>query len=309
MIQKKLTSRTFVVLVVIGGLFLMPFLVSFYILHILAMVGIWAMLIMGLNLVGSMGYISICHGAFYGLGAYTAALLTLKAGTPFALNLIAGTALAGFMSLFVGYPAFRVRGHYFAITTLAFGLIISLVFHNWGEVTRGDRGLAEIYGPIMDPMHYYYLILLVSLGVLILTHRVLYSRFGRKIRAIRADENLAEQIGINTFRTKMIAFTLSASISGLAGGIMAHYINYIHPDLFSFAHSFSMIMGMIVGGIGTTLGAIMGGVVAMGLPEILRFTADARYIVIGIVLILVMLFMPSGIIGAIYEYRRNKKGD
>ena len=309
MIQKKFTPRTFAALVVIGGLFFMPFLVSFYILHILAMVGIWAMLIMGLNLVGSMGYISICHGAFYGLGAYTAALLTLKGGTPFALNLIAGTAFAGFMSFFVGYPAFRVRGHYFAITTLAFGLIISLVFHNWGEITRGDRGLADIYGPIMDPMHYYYLILLVSFGVLVLTHRVLYSRFGRKIRAIRADENLAEQIGINTFRTKMMAFTLSASISGLAGGIMAHYINYIHPDLFSFAHSFSMIMGMIVGGIGTTLGAILGGGVAMGLPEILRFTADARYIVIGIVLILVMLFMPSGIIGTIYEYRRNKKGD
>jgi branched-chain amino acid transport system permease protein len=158
-------------------------------------------------------------------------------------------------------------------------------------------------------MHYYYFILAASLGVLILTHSVLYSRFGRKIRAIRADENLAEQIGIKTFKTKMIAFTLSASICGLVGGIMAHYINYIHPDLFSFAHSFSMIMGMIVGGMGTTLGAILGGGVAMGLPEILRFTADARYIVIGIVLILVMLFMPSGIIGTIYEYRKSKKGD
>ena len=309
MIQKKLTPRACAVFLVIGALFFMPFLVSFYILHILAMVGIWAMLIMALNLVGSMGYISICHGAFYGLGAYTASLLTLKAGTPFALNLIAGTALAGVMSFFIGYPAFRVRGHYFAIATLAFGLIISLVLHNWGEVTRGDRGLADIYGPIMDPMHYYYFILAASLGVLILTHSVLYSRFGRKIRAIRADENLAEQIGIKTFKTKMIAFTLSASICGLVGGIMAHYINYIHPDLFSFAHSFSMIMGMIVGGMGTTLGAILGGGVAMGLPEILRFTADARYIVIGIVLILVMLFMPSGIIGTIYEYRKSKKGD
>jgi branched-chain amino acid transport system permease protein len=287
----------------------MPFLVSFYILHILTMVGIWAMLIMGLNLVGSMGYISICHGAFYGLGAYTASLLTLKAGSPFFLNLIAGMAMAGIMSIIIGYPAFRVRGHYFAIVTLAFGLIISLVFHNWGEMTRGDRGLPDIFGPIVDPLHYYYFVLILSLGVIIVTHRILYSRFGRRIRAIRADENLAQQIGINTFRTKMIAFGASSLIAGLAGGIMAHYINYIHPDLFSFAHSFSMIMGMIVGGIGTTLGAILGGGVAMGLPEMLRFTADARYIVIGIVLILVMLFMPSGIIGTIYDTRKNRKGD
>jgi branched-chain amino acid transport system permease protein len=106
----------------------------------------------------------------------------------------------------------------------------------------------------------------------------------------------------------MIAFVVSAGIAGLAGAIMAHYNNYIHPDLFSFANSFSMIMGMIVGGIGTTLGAILGGGVAMGLPEILRFTADARYVVIGIVLILVMLFLPQGIIGTFYEYQETKRG-
>jgi branched-chain amino acid transport system permease protein len=296
------------VLIIIGMFFVLPFLVSFYVLHILTMIGIWAMLILGLNLVGSMGYISICHGAFYGIGAYAASLLTLKAGTPFVLNLAAGTALAGIMGLLIGYPAFRVRGHYFAIATLAFGLIISLVLHNWGEITRGDRGLSDINGPIMDPMYNYYFILTVTMVVVLLTHKMLYSRFGRKLRAIRADENLAAQIGVNTFQTKMIAFVVSAGIAGLAGAIMAHYNNYIHPDLFSFANSFSMIMGMIVGGIGTTLGAILGGGVAMGLPEILRFTADARYVVLGIVLILVMLFLPQGIMGTFYEYQKTKRG-
>ena len=289
------------------GLFLLPFVVSFYILHIMVMIGLWAMLILGLNLVGSMGYISICHGAYYGLGAYTASLLTLHAGTPFILNLIAGSAIAGIAGLVIGYPAFRVRGHYFAIVTLAFGLIISLFFHNWGEVTRGDRGVADIMGPIMDPVHYYYFVLLVTLGIGVLTHTVLYSRFGRKLRAIRCDENLAEQIGVKTFQTKMIAFSASAIIAGLAGGMMAHYTNYIHPDLFSFAQSFSMIMGMIVGGMGTSMGAILGGGVAIGLPEILRFTADARYIVIGLVLILVMLFMPNGITGTLYAHRKRKR--
>jgi branched-chain amino acid transport system permease protein len=308
MIPGKNLQPSIPVLMIIGMFFVLPFLVSFYILHILTMIGIWAMLILGLNLVGSMGYISICHGAFYGIGAYAASLLTLKAGTPFALNLVAGTALAGIMGLLIGYPAFRVRGHYFAIATLAFGLIISLVLHNWGEITRGDRGLSDINGPIMDPLYNYYFILMVTLIVILLTHKMLYSRFGRKLRAIRADENLAAQIGLNTFQTKMIAFVVSAGIAGLAGAIMAHYNNYIHPDLFSFANSFSMIMGMIVGGIGTTLGAIFGGGVAMGLPELLRFTADARYVVIGIVLILVMLFLPQGIIGTFYEYQKTKRG-
>ncbi len=309
MIPAKNKTQFVVLFLIIGACFALPFLVSFYILHILTMVGIWAMLILGLNLAGSMGYISICHGAFYGLGAYAASLLTLKAGTPFVLNLAAGTLLAGVMSLFIGYPAFRVRGHYFSIATLAFGLIISLVLHNWGEVTNGDRGLADINGPIMDPLYSYYFVVGVTLAVILLTHRMLYSRFGRKLRAIRADENLAAQIGVNILRTKMTAFVISALIAGLAGGMMAHYTNYIHPELFSFANSFSMIMGMIVGGIGTTLGAILGGGVAMGLPEILRFSADARYIVIGIVLVLVMLFLPQGIVGTIYESQKNKKGN
>jgi len=307
MMKGKLSARHMVWTLVLTALAVVPFGVSFYVLHILVMVGLWAMLILGLNLVGSMGYISICHGAFYGLGAYTAALLTLKAGSPFVFNLIAGSAIAGVAGWLIGYPAFRVRGHYFAIATLAFGLIISLVLHNWSEVTRGDRGLPDIMGPVMDPVHYYYFVLLTVLATLAATHKLLYSRYGRKLRAIRCDENLAEQIGIKTFQTKMIAFTVSAAIAGLAGGMMAHYTNYIHPDLFSFANSFSMLMGMIVGGIGTSLGAVLGGGVAMGLPELLRFTTDARYIVIGLVLILVMLFMPSGIAGTIYEYRRMKK--
>ncbi len=295
------------ILLIVGVFLVLPFLVSLYVLHILTMIGIWAMLILGLNLIASMGYISICHAAFYGIGAYTASLLTLKVGTPFVLNLLAGTVLAGVASIFIGYPAFRVRGHYFAIATLAFGLIISLVLYNWGVVTNGDRGLAEIIGPIMDPRYSYYFILIVTLAVIFITHSILYSRFGRKLRAIRADENLASQIGINVLRTKVTAFVISALIAGLAGGMMAHYVNYIHPEIFSFANSFSMIMGMIVGGIGTTLGAILGSGVAMGLPEILRFSADARYILIGVVLIIVMLFLPQGIIGSIYEHQKKRR--
>jgi branched-chain amino acid transport system permease protein len=301
------SPRNIFIVLAVAGLFLLPLMVSFYFLHIMVMIGLWAMLILGLNLVGSMGYISICHGAYYGLGAYTASLLTLHAGTPFVLNLIAGSIVAGAAGVVIGYPAFRVRGHYFSIITLAFGLIISLCFHNWAELTRGDRGVADIMGPIMDPVHYYYMVLIATILVGFFAHVVLYSRFGRKLRAIRCDENLAEQIGVKTLQTKMTAFVASALIAGLAGGMMAHYTNYIHPDLFTFAQSFNMIMGMIVGGMGTSMGAVLGGGVAIGLPEILRFTGDARYIFIGLVLILVMLFMPTGITGALYAYRKRKR--
>jgi branched-chain amino acid transport system permease protein len=305
---RTFSLRNASIILAVAGLFLLPIVVSFYFLHIMVMIGIWAILILGLNLVGSMGYISICQGAYYGLGAYTASLLTLHAGTPFILNLMAGSIVAGFAGVVIGYPAFRVRGHYFSIVTLAFGLIISLCFHNWADLTQGDRGIADIMGPIMDPVYYYYLVLVVTMAVGILTHIILYSRFGRKLRAIRCDENLAEQIGIKTLSVKLTAFVFSALIAGLAGGMMAHYTKYIHPDLFTFAQSFNMIMGMVVGGMGTSMGALLGGGVAIGLPEILRFTGNARYIFIGLVLILVMLFLPNGITGTLYASRKRRRG-
>lgn len=287
------------VLAAVACLSFMPFVLNQYLLNIFVMIFFWIMLTSGLNLVGAMGYISICHAAFYGIGAYVAAILTLRTAMPFWLNLAAGAFGAGLMGLLIGFPAFRVRGHYFAIATLAFGLILSLVFHNWQQMTNGDRGLTGIFSPVMSPAGYYYLVLAAVLVVVLVMHLVLRSRLGRQLMAIREDEDLAQQMGIHTMRCKLIAFALGAVFAGLSGGLMAHYINFVHPDFFTFGYSFNVIMGMLLGGVGTTLGAVLGGVIAVALPEVLRFAFGLRYIAMGLVLVLVIILMPRGVVGTI----------
>ena len=293
--------------VAVIALCLIPLFAGEYLLSVFIMTLFWIMLTAGLNLLGAMGYTSICHCAFYGIGGYISALLTLKMGFPFVLSLAAGTLGAGLIGLLIGYPAFRVRGHYFAIITLAFGLIIALIFSNWRQVTGGDRGLTGILSPIPSTEGYYYLTLGAALAVIWVTDRILRSSFGRQLVAIQEDEDLAQQMGIHTMRCKLIAFALGALLAGFAGGLMVHYVNFVHPDFFSFGYSFNVIMGMLMGGVGTTVGAILGGVISIWLPEALRFTFGLRYIVMGIVLILVMSFMPKGIVGTIADNLREKK--
>lgn len=284
-----------------------PVFLNEYLLNVMIMTFLWIMLTVSLNLIGTMGYVCICIATFYGIGAYVSALLTMKVEMPFALSLLVGAAAAGAGGVLIGFPAFRVRGHYFAIATLAFALILSLVFSNWHQVTGGDRGITGIFSPFMTTQSYYYIMLAMAGLAILATHLLLHSRLGRQMGAIKEDEDLAKQMGINTMRVKMTAFVVGAFISGLSGGLMVHYINFIHPHFFTFAYSFTVIMGMIMGGVGTTCGAIIGGIIAIGLPELLRFTAGWRYIVIGFILVLIMLLLPRGIFGTFASYVAEKR--
>jgi len=291
--------RNVAVLVLLICLCFMPRFLNEYLLNILIMTFLWIMLTVSLNFVGTMGYISICHATFYGIGAYVAGILTFKAEAPFVVSLASGALGAGLAGVLLGFPAFRVRGHYFAIATLAFSLILSLVFSNWHEVTGGDRGLTGIFSPFLTSRGYYFLMLGIVVLTVVVSHLVLNSRLGRQLVTIREDEDLAQQMGINTMQVKLVAFGLASLVAGLAGGLMVHYVNFVHPDFFTFGYSFSVIMGMLMGGVGTTGGAVLGGVIAVGLPELLRFTVGWRYIVMGFVLILVMILMPKGIYGTL----------
>ena len=288
-------------------LILMPYVLNEYLLSICIMTFFWIILTVSLNLVGSMDYICVCHATFYGVGGYISAILTQKAGANFILSLAAGSLGAGIVAVIIAFPVFRVRGHYFAIATLAFGLIMSLVFSNWYAVTGGDRGIIGVFSPIMDPRMYYYLVLVVVVAVVIFSAVIFNSRLGRQLVAIREDEDLAQQMGINTMKCKILMFTLEALIAGLAGGLMVHFVNFVHYKFFSFAYSFQVIMGMIMGGIGTTGGAVLGGIIAVGLPELLRFTFGWRFIVVGVILIIVMILMPKGIYGTVIGWLNERK--
>jgi len=294
----------------VGGCILVaPLFTGQYFLHLIITISIWVLLTVGLNFVVAMGYNSICQAAFYGIGAYTAALLTLKAGTPFWFNLIGGMFLAGCSGLLIGYPAFKMRGHYFAIVTLAFGLILNLIFFNWNTITGGDRGLTGIFPPFFSIVYYYYVVVGSSFIVIFISHKLFKSRFGRQLLAIREDEDLALQIGINTKKCKLLSFSIGACFAGLAGGLMVHYTNFIHPEFFTFGYSFTMLMGVLIGGSGTTVGAILGAGIAVGLPEIFRFAEGLRYIILGVILIVIVSFLPRGIVGTVVHYFYQKKSE
>jgi len=309
MIEKKFSSITCLLLGAGGLVSIAPLFIGQYFLHIIIMVSIWVLLIVGLNFVVAMGYNSICQAAFYGVGAYTAALLTLRVGTPFWVSLILGMFLAGGAGFLIGYPAFRMRGHYFAIVTLAFGLILNLLFFNLNTITGGDRGLTGIFPPFpfFSVVWYYYLVVGFALAAIFISHKLFKSRFGRQLVAIREDEDLATQIGINTKKCKLTCFSVGACFAGLAGGLMVHYINFIHPEFFTFGYSFTMLIGVLIGGAGSTIGAILGTGIAVGLPEIFRFAGQGRYIILGIVLIVTVSFLPRGIAGTIVHYFYQKK--
>lgn len=272
-----------------------PFFASNYLLHIFATICIWVLLIGGVNFLSAAGYASLCQAAFYGIGAYTAVLMGLRANTPFWCNLLAGFVLAGGSGALVGLPAIRARGHYFIIITMCFGVIMTNVFINWETLTKGDHGIITSTPSFLSGFAYFYLLAGIAVLFTFISYKLLNSRFGRQLVAIKEDEDLALQLGINADRVKLYAFVLGAAFAGLAGGLMAHYVAYVHPNFYSLDYSFIVLIGSLVGGAGTTLGGILGTGVAVGLPEALRFTGGARYIALGIVFLLVITLMPRGL--------------
>jgi branched-chain amino acid transport system permease protein len=292
-------------------LLLVPVLVSdAYVLHIVIYIGINVMLVSGLNLlVGYMGLLSLGHGAFWGLGAYTSALLAVRGGVSFWLGLPAAGLLAALMSCLLGYLILRVRGHRFVIITLAFQEIVRLVHYNWVSLTNGQNGISGVPAPVLvvpglgevsffPKGYFYYLVLAGAALTVYVCHRLVNSHVGRALVAVRENENLAESIGVNTFRCSMIAFAVGACFAGLAGSLYAHYSRYVSPDMFEFIHIVEMLIMILMGGRGTIAGPVVGAVIFTALPEALRFVGlspAAQWITLGLILVLGILYIPEGI--------------
>lgn len=287
-----------------------------YYLSVLIMTGIWVILVSSLNLVvGYAGQVSMCHAAFYGIGAYTSALLALKAGWPFWIAFPAAGLVSGVFGLLICRACTNLRGHYLAIATLVFGAIVTAIFERWDMLAypAGEGAMVRSI-PRPEPIpflsldfrnqtHYYYLVLGVTLITIVIMHRLATSRFGRGLRAIRDDETLARSVGIATDKYKMQAYIASALFAGLAGSLYAHYSHNITPGTFVFLESFFMVVAVIIGGAGSTIGAIVGAVFIRAVQEILRVQApqpwipDVVTLLFGIILIAVIMFSPSGLVG------------
>ena len=253
-------------------------------------IGIDALLALSIWLTLSCGLLAMANAAFMGLGAYTASLLTMNAGAPFPVAVLGGIALPTLVALLVGLPTLRLSGVYLAMATLGFGEVVRISLLNADSLTGGALGLSGI--PQLT--QWWHVLLAVSVVLLVLW-RMRRSRIGRAFEAIKEDEIAASLMGVGVMAHKMLAFALGAAIAGLAGALSAHLSSYIGPGEFGFDRGVDILTMAVLGGINGLTGPVLGGVILTILPESLRAFGDFRLVLNGIILVLIVLFLPKGI--------------
>jgi branched-chain amino acid transport system permease protein len=297
-----------------------------YFLHVLISAGIFTIAAMSLNLLlGYTGQLSLGHVAFFGIGAYTSALLSLGFDLkltesytlvidpcPVWVAFLMGVAVAGIFGWFIGKISFKVRGAYFVIVTISFAQVVRLIALNWVDLTEGPMALNNI-PPLMIPipgveeiafykkLPNYYLVLAVCVLSYLIIRRLVKSRAGRAFIALRENESLAESIGVDVTRFLVLAAVVSAAVAGAAGGLYTHYVRIVDPDIFLFIYTVTMVIMVITGGKGTLAGPVVGGIIFGILPEVLREFArpEIQWIIYGAIMILIIFFLPEGIVPAL----------
>jgi branched-chain amino acid transport system permease protein len=265
-----------------------------YYLLLLMTIGINIILTLSLNLVnGYMGEFSVGHAGFMSIGAYVASLSSLHLFPYFLfpLSILLGGIAAAIAGVLIGLLSFKTRGDYLAILTLAFLMVVKSILENIQSI-GGARGLAGI-----PPLTTLTWVVFWTLITFVVMRNLIYSRFGRNILAIREDEMVARLTGVNTRQAKILAFSISAFFTGIAGGLYAHLLQFINPSIFDLAKSTDMLIMVYLGGTGSLFGSILGGTVYTLLMDLLRPLATWRMVVMPVILVLLMIFRPSGIMG------------
>ncbi len=289
---------------------LFPFMVGVesYWITVFIFVGIYTIVTIGLSLLmGYAGQISLGHGAFFGIGAYTSGLLTtLGSWNPW-LAIIASLALSCFIAALIGYPTLRLRGHYLAMATLAFGEIVVIVFTAEVDLTGGPSGFGGIprlslFGLSLknDLVFYYFVWSLVCLVSLFSVH-IIHSRMGRALQAIHSSESAANAMGVDTAKYKLQIFVFSAALASFAGSLYAHYMTFVSPTACELKLSIMLVVMVAIGGMSSIWGAIIGTVLITSLPEFLGVFEDFDILVYGAVLVIILLFSPDGLFGGLKQ--------
>lgn len=282
-----------------------------YIIHLLILIALYATLGLSLNLVvGYTGLLSITQAAFYGLGAYTTALLMVDRGFNFFVAAAAGALVSMFAAFLIGLVLSRFRDDYYALASFGFNIIIYSVFLNWQSLTRGPLGIPGIGRPRLgnfvftDNFHFLVLVAASAGLVFLLTILIDRSSFGRVLKAIREDEEAIQVFGYQTVYYKLAIFILAAGFAAVAGSFFAAYLTFIDPSTFNLNESIFILAIVILGGLASNRGAILGAAFLILLPELLRFVgfptdiaAQMRQVVYGLLLILLMLYRPRGLMG------------
>ncbi len=303
----------YIILFAVAGVSLFfPLLLSRYFLHLAIYMMITAIAVLGLGILGASGQISSAQGAFYGIGAYTCALLCTRLGSSYWVALIAVILIACVVGILVGLPAIKVSGLYLVMTTLGINEIIYIIMMNAVSFTGGPQGVSQIppirfLGFPLDTMKkFYYLALAMLIIFIFLSNRILKSRLGLFFLSIKSSDIASKMNGVNVVRTKLIAFIISAVYGGIAGSLYATYIGYIHPDNFKTDVSVLFLTMSIFGGQRSVLGMICATVILTFATEYFRFIGDYRMIAYGLVLLLGMMFMPEGIGSKIKNLQQKK---
>ncbi|HYM99738.1 MAG TPA: branched-chain amino acid ABC transporter permease [Aestuariivirgaceae bacterium] len=277
----------------------------------LIVAAIHVILAIGLNFIlGYAGQLNLGHSAFYGIGAYASTLLVMRLGVPYWIAFLAGMALSGGAGIALSLFAVRLRGHYLAIASLGFAVIVHQVLLNWISLTQGPLGIYAIKPPpaiaipglpvisFADTANTFYLIAGFALCFYVLLDQLVRSPIGETLTAIRDDEVSASSLGIDCTRWKVFAFGVGSALAGAAGAFYASFVGTLVPDAFFITESFTILAMVIVGGMGTQVGPVLGAVLLTMLPELLRGFGDLRLVLYGLALTLVVLFMPGGLVQA-----------
>lgn len=292
-----------------------PFLTSNeYQVYVMASAFVWAIAVYGLNIItGFCGQLNLAHGGFFAIGAYTLGLLTADAGWSFWPAFVAALLMTAVLGFFVGIVSLRLKEHYFAIFTLCVGFIIYLLIDKWDGLTHGPigvRDIAEPYGfglvDFTETTPFYYLVLAFLVFAIWFMGRLSRSLLGRTFLAIRNGDELAQSLGINLMRNKVLAFVLSTTYAGLAGALYAGMVRFIGPEEANIVHTFDMITYLLVGGIGTLTGPLLGTVGIVWITQSLQFLEEYRMIIFGPLLVLLVIFFPRGVTGSFLTWMHRK---
>jgi branched-chain amino acid transport system permease protein len=274
-----------------------------YLLNVLVFVGINTMLALALNLLlGYAGQISLGQAAFFGLGAYISGVATATYGMNSWLAMLLAAVIVGLVAFAIGFPILKLKGHYLAMATLGFGIIIYIMFNETIELTGGPSGLSGIpYFSVGEfqfdtDMKSYFLIWGFALLLILLSVNLVNSRIGRALRAINDSEVAARVMGVNARLLKVQVFTLSAVFSSIAGSLYAHTMTFISPASFGFNFSVELLTMVVIGGLGTVYGSFLGAALLTLLPEFLRTFQDYDIVIYGLLLVLMTMFMPGGLV-------------
>ncbi len=292
-----------------------------YLLTVGIFMGIHAIVAVGLGLLmGYAGQVSLGHAAFYGLGAYTSAILTAKLGVPPVAALLAGIVITGLIAIILGAPTLRLHGHYLAMFTLGLGIIVQIVFNQAHSLTGGFSGVIGIPplgigGWQLDTKPEFYSVVILALGVtLLMAHNLVNSRTGRALRALHESELAAAVCGVDVARCKLQVFVISAVLASVAGSLYAHFMRFVSPGPFGFVFSVDLLIMVVVGGAASIWGPVAGAALFTVLAETLAkigeyvpWVADLDMVLFGAVLVAVIVFLPQGLV-TLATRRRDRRG-